>query len=230
MTAGGRGRQGAWSRFRCRVTLLGEAREVCTLSSSTQVDWAQVRSRLQGVSLYLVGMMGAGKSTVGRILAERLGYQFFDTDALIETAANQTIPDIFARQGEAGFRDWETQVLAQLSAHARLVVATGGGIVERSQNWSYLHHGLTLWLDVPAAELHRRLQADPTPRPLLDHPNPLEPLTQLLDRRHDLYAQADVRIPEAAQPLESLLPAIAERLQTSLRDAPLASRASSEVT
>ncbi|MEO0852919.1 MAG: shikimate kinase, partial [Cyanobacteria bacterium J06648_11] len=94
------------------------------------------------------------------------------------------------------------------------------GIVGRSQNWGYLHHGLTIWLDVPVAELYRRLQADPTPRPLLATPNPLETLTRLLDRRHELYARADVRITDAAQPLDTLLPAIAESLQASLREPP----------
>ncbi|MEO1132073.1 MAG: shikimate kinase [Cyanobacteria bacterium J06639_1] len=176
-------------------------------------------------------MMGAGKSTVGRALAPQLGYQFFDTDTLIETAAGLTIPEIFAEQGEAGFREWETQVLAQLCPHSRLVVATGGGIVERSQNWSYLHHGLTLWLDVSAATLHQRLQAqrlqaqrlqsDATPRPLLETSDPLKTLTHLLDRRRTLYAQADVRISEAEKPLDILLPAIAEALQHSLRTTPL---------
>ncbi|MEM9512829.1 MAG: shikimate kinase, partial [Cyanobacteria bacterium P01_E01_bin.48] len=79
-------------------------------------------------------MMGAGKSTLGGLLAQHLNYQFFDTDTLVETASGQTISDLFAREGEATFRDWETQVLTQLSAYTRLAIATGGGIVERRQN------------------------------------------------------------------------------------------------
>jgi shikimate kinase len=93
--------------------------------------------RLQGINIYLIGMMGAGKSSTGIQLAERLGYRFFDTDAVIEAAAGQTIPAIFEHQGEDAFRELETQVLAELSAYQRLVIATGGGIVTRPMNWSY---------------------------------------------------------------------------------------------
>jgi shikimate kinase len=113
--------------------------------------------RLKGLNLYLVGMMGAGKSSTGAALAQGLGYQFFDTDSVLEAAAAQTIPEIFAQQGEAAFRQLETQVLAELSAYQRLVIATGGGIVSRPENWSYLHHGIVVWLDVPLAVLKQRL-------------------------------------------------------------------------
>jgi shikimate kinase (EC 2.7.1.71) len=101
---------------------------------------------LRGVNLYLVGMMGAGKTTVGRILAKKLKYHFFDTDAVIAQVANQSIADIFAEQGEEAFRELETQVLGQLSAYTNLIVATGGGIILRLTNWSYLHHGIVVWL------------------------------------------------------------------------------------
>lgn len=194
------------------------------LSAASQIDWPQLQRQLQGVSLYLVGMMGAGKTTVGRTLARQLGYQFFDTDALVETVSGQSIADLFAGEGEATFRDWETQVLAQLSAHTRLVVATGGGIVGRSQNWSYLHDGVTLWLDVPAAELYRRLVADPTPRPLLQTPDPLQTLTHLLQQRQPLYAQADVRVP-AELPPDTLVNTLVACLQAALRTRAPASRA-----
>jgi shikimate kinase len=82
--------------------------------------------RLQGTNLYLIGMMGAGKSSTGTALAQVLGYQFFDTDAVLEAAAGRTIPEIFAEEGEAAFRQQETEVLAQLSAYRRLVIATQG--------------------------------------------------------------------------------------------------------
>ncbi|MEN9232336.1 MAG: shikimate kinase, partial [Thermostichus sp. DG02_5_bins_236] len=80
--------------------------------------------RLQGVNLYLIGMMASGKSTLGVELAAQLGFQFFDTDVLVEQVAGCPIPDLFAKQGEAYFRDLETQVLAQLSSYTRLVIAT----------------------------------------------------------------------------------------------------------
>lgn len=149
---------------------------------------------LQGTSLFLIGMMGAGKSTVGQRLARYLGYLFFDTDQVITQAAGCSIPQIFAESGEAEFRRLETQTLGQLAAHRRLVVATGGGIVLAPMNWSYLQHGLVIWLDAPSEVLWQRLQGDTT-RPLLRQPNPQQTLLDLLHHRQPLYAQADLRVP-----------------------------------
>ncbi len=149
---------------------------------------------LQGVNLYLVGMMGAGKTTVGQLLARELGYRFLDTDRVIEQTTGQSINDIFATSGETAFRDLEAQVLAQLSAYTKLIIATGGGIVLRSLNWSYLHHGVVIWLDAPVEQLYDRLQDD-TSRPLLQDPDPKAKLQAILDDRHSLYAQADLRVP-----------------------------------
>ncbi len=151
--------------------------------------------RLRGVNLYLIGMMGSGKSTLGVELAAQLGFQFFDTDVLIEQVAGCPIPDIFAEQGEAHFRDLETQVLAQLSSYTRLVIATGGGIVSRPQNWSYLHHGLTIWLDVAPELIWQRLLQDPGQRPLLQTPDPEAALRRLMQQRQPFYAQADIQVP-----------------------------------
>jgi shikimate kinase len=138
-------------------------------------------------------MMGSGKTTVGQLLAAELDYQFFDTDALIEQVTGQTISQIFTEVGETGFRDLETQVLAELSAYKRLTIATGGGIVLRQQNWSYLRHGIVVWLDVSIEQIHTRLQGDTT-RPLLQTGNPVEKLQSLLEQRKSLYRQADVRV------------------------------------
>lgn len=148
---------------------------------------------LKGVNLYLIGMMGAGKTSVGRKLAHLLGYRFFDTDALIEQLAGQTINEIFAREGESAFRNIESQVLAELSPYTYLVISTGGGIILRRENWSYLHHGLIVWLDVPVELLISRLAEDES-RPLLKDPDPAGKLQTLLDQRQSLYAQADLRI------------------------------------
>jgi shikimate kinase len=149
--------------------------------------------RLKGINLYLVGLMGAGKSSTGITLADALGYQFFDTDAVIEAAAGQTIPEIFAQQGEAAFRQLETEVLAELSAYKQLVIATGGGIVTRQQNWSYLHHGIVIWLDVPLDVLKQRLEGD-MGRPLLQGHDWQGTLKRLQQDRQERYAQADVRV------------------------------------
>lgn len=152
-----------------------------------------MRELLQGLNLYLIGMMGSGKTTVGQVLAPQLGYQFFDTDAVIEQVAGRTIPHLFAEVGEAGFRDLESQVLSELCAYTRLVVATGGGIVTRRENWGQLRHGVIVWLDVPVTQLHDRLQAD-TSRPLLQSGDRWTQLETLLAQRRSLYAQADVQI------------------------------------
>lgn len=150
-------------------------------------DW------LKGVNLYLIGMMGAGKTTIGKLLAEQLGYRFFDTDSVVESVAGQPISQIFAEEGEAAFRNLESQVLAELSAYSRLAIATGGGIVLKRENWGYLRHGIVVWLDVPIAQLQARLEGDQS-RPLLQGVELSDRLETLLQERQALYAQADVRV------------------------------------
>ncbi len=150
-------------------------------------------SLLQGVNLYLIGMMGAGKTTVGQFLAKQLSYGFVDTDNVIAQAAGKSINQLFAEEGEAAFRQLESDVLAQVCAYTKLTIATGGGIVMRQENWSYLHHGLVVWLDVPVELLYNRLAEDTT-RPLLQHVDPKGKLRSLLKERTPLYSQADLRI------------------------------------
>ena len=137
--------------------------------------------------------MGAGKTSVGSLLAQHLNYRFFDTDALIEQVARQSINEIFANSGEDAFRQLESQVLGEISAYTKLTIATGGGIVLRRENWSYLHHGLIVWLDVPVEVLIARLAEDTT-RPLLQNADPKGELERLLEQRQRLYAQADIQI------------------------------------
>lgn len=152
-----------------------------------------IKDRLKDRSLFLIGMMGSGKSTVGRLLAEQLGYRFCDTDSVIEQCAQKPIREIFAASGEGAFRDLESTVLAEVSAYLRTVVATGGGIVLQRKNWSYLRHGIVVWLDVPIEYLQARLLSDTT-RPLLQESDPAVKLKTLLEQRQALYAQADVRV------------------------------------
>ncbi len=151
------------------------------------------RQLLDGVNLYLVGMMGAGKTTVGHLLAQQLGYRFLDTDSLISQAAGKSISEIFATEGEEAFRELETKILSEVSSYKKLTIATGGGIVIRPFNWSYLQHGIVVWLDAPVEVLYSRLQGDQT-RPLLQDGNPLAKLQELLEERKPLYANADVHI------------------------------------
>ena len=148
---------------------------------------------LKGINVFLVGMMGTGKTTVGHLLARQLGYSFVDTDEVIEKSTGKTINQIFADEGEENFRQIESEVLSQLSAHTQLTIATGGGIVLQRFNWSYLHHGMVIWLDAPVDVLIARLQNDTT-RPLLQNDNPAQALQKLLDQRKSLYAEADLHI------------------------------------
>uniref|UniRef100_A0A0D3G0R9 shikimate kinase n=1 Tax=Oryza barthii TaxID=65489 RepID=A0A0D3G0R9_9ORYZ len=152
--------------------------------------------------IYLVGMMGSGKTTVGKILAEVLGYSFFDSDKLVEKAVGiSSVAEIFQLHSEAFFRDNESEVLRDLSSMHRLVVATGGGAVIRPINWSYMKKGSTIWLDVPLDALARRIAAVGTAsRPLL-HQESGDPyakayakLTALFEQRMDSYANADARV------------------------------------
>jgi shikimate kinase len=154
-----------------------------------------LQNALAGLNIYLIGMMGSGKTTVGQLLASHLEYRFLDTDALIEKVAGQSIPDLFASQGESTFRQLESQVLSELSAYAcqKLAIATGGGIVLQRENWSYLHHGIVIWLDVDVAVLCDRLRQDAT-RPLLQGTDADVKLQTLLQQRQPLYAQADLHI------------------------------------
>jgi shikimate kinase len=153
-----------------------------------------LKQQLQGINIYLIGMMGCGKSSVGPELAKLLGYRFIDADSVIAAAAGCSISEIFDSQGEAGFRLLETQVLHQISQWHSLVVATGGGVVTTSANWGALRQGLVVWLQVDAAQLLERLEAHPGDRPLLQQPNPETELLKLLQARAEKYSQADLSI------------------------------------
>lgn len=148
---------------------------------------------LQGLNIYLIGMMGVGKTAVGEALAQQMSYRFFDTDELITRVQGQAITDIFAQEGETYFRDLETKVLEELSVCARSVIATGGGIILKKDNWSFLQQGLVVWLDATVELILERLAADQS-RPLLQTENPQQTLKDLLGQRRSLYAQADLQI------------------------------------
>ena len=177
-----------------------------------------LKQRLGGRSLYLVGMMGSGKTSTGRPLAERLGYGFVDADAVIEQAAGCSIPEIFERDGEAGFRSLESQVLNAISQRHSLVVATGGGVVTRPENWGLLHSGIVIWLDVVSEQLLQRLKADSTVRPLLQNDDPEAALNALLNERRPLYAEADLTVVINEETPETVADGILQLLPSLLKD------------
>ena len=177
-----------------------------------------LKQRLGGRSLYLVGMMGSGKTSTGRPLAERLGYGFVDADAVIEQAAGCSIPEIFERDGEAGFRSLESQVLNAISQRHSLVVATGGGVVTQPENWGVLHSGIVIWLDVVPDQLLQRLNADSTVRPLLQTADPEAALNALLNERRPLYAEADLTVVINDETPEAVADGILQLVPSLLKD------------
>jgi shikimate kinase len=173
---------------------------------------------LSGVNLYLIGMMGAGKSTVGRLLAAELGYGFLDLDELIEKVSGLSVSEIFANHGEAAFRKLESDVLAQVAPFTRMVVATGGGVVVTQGNWGHLRHGVVLWLDASVETLVRRLEKRRETRPLLGSTDDdlQARLESLLAARRNLYSQADLCVdansPVPLQVARHALEKLAQRL------------------
>ncbi|MFV9506845.1 MAG: shikimate kinase [Oscillochloridaceae bacterium umkhey_bin13] len=143
---------------------------------------------LQPRSLALIGLSGAGKTTVSQLLAERLGFTLYDTDELVVEAAGVSIPTIFATQGEAAFRAMEEGAVAFATFDRPAVIATGGGVVLSENNRTLLRRSsFVVWLDAPDAELLARLRADPVNRPLLAA-DPVTQLATLRTVRGPLYA------------------------------------------
>ncbi len=140
-------------------------------------------------NIYLVGLMGAGKTTVGRQLARRLGRPFFDSDHEIVARTGVAIPTIFEIEGEEGFRRREAQAIAELTAGQNMVMATGGGVVLNPENRRLLHDtGWVVYLNVPPALLFERTRHDRN-RPLLSVPDPLAKLEELHTLRDPLYRE-----------------------------------------
>ena len=180
-----------------------------------------LRQRLGGRSLYLVGMMGSGKTSTGRPLAERLGYGFVDADAVIEQVAGCTISEIFERDGEEEFRSLETQVMRSISERHSLVVATGGGVVTRTENWGMMHQGIVIWLDVERRQLLQRLQSDTTQRPLLMTGDPAETLLdEILKQRRPLYDEADLTVVIESESADVVADGIIQLLPNLIKDPP----------
>eukprot|EP00980_Cylindrotheca_fusiformis_P014203 scaffold3736_cov103-Cylindrotheca_fusiformis.AAC.5 len=189
--------------------------ELMNGNEELKVDPARLLGpRLKGTNLYLIGMMGSGKSSVGDAVARRMGtYNFLDTDVIIEKATGVTIPEIFESEGEEGFRKVESQVLDSVHSYVRCVVSTGGGLVCKMENWSKLQSGIVIWLDVDPEVIYKRIEG--TDRPLLQNDDPLQKLKDLLEERKDKYRQADLQI-EVTEDMDEA--AVAEKIVRDLHD------------
>lgn len=172
-------------------------------------------------SIYLIGYRGSGKTTVGRCMAERLGYRFVDADEVLEEQYGVRIRDIFANEGEAAFRDKESRILEQIAQHDQQVVATGGGVILREANRQRLRQtGWVVWLMADAETLWQRISLDPTTgqrRPNLAMGG-LEEVRQMLAHRHSLYAEtAHFSIPVGDLSADSLASCIISEWESSAK-------------
>ncbi|NBV60959.1 MAG: shikimate kinase [Rhodobacteraceae bacterium] len=166
-------------------------------------------------TIVMVGMMGAGKTAVGRALAARLGVAFIDSDAEIELAANASIAEIFQRDGEAFFRAKETQVIERLLGGESGILSTGGGAFMQPANRQMISaQGVSVWLDAPLSLLWQRVRHKDT-RPLLRTPDPHATLAEMFELRVPVYALANLRVPVLARySIEDTVDAVIELLQT----------------
>jgi shikimate kinase len=166
---------------------------------------AEITAALGTRSVVLVGMMGAGKSTIGRRLSARLRLPFLDADTEIETAAGMSIPDIFETHGEAHFRDGEARVIARLLDSGPVVLATGGGAFMREETRSRIRsRAVSIWLKADADVIMRRVKrrAD---RPLLQTADPAATVGRLIEEREPVYQHADLTIWSRDVPHEKIL-------------------------
>ncbi|WP_044408197.1 shikimate kinase AroK [Thiomicrospira microaerophila] len=154
---------------------------------------------MQKQNIFLIGPMGAGKSTVGRFLAQRMGYEFLDSDNEIEARTGVTIPMIFDIEGEAGFRDREVAVIDDLTQQKNLVLATGGGAVLREENRRALcSRGFVVYLRASVDSLIARTKNDRS-RPLLQTDNPEQVIRELLEKRDPIYMELADLVVETQQ-------------------------------
>jgi len=163
-------------------------------------------------SIVLVGLMGAGKSTVGRRLAQMLKLPFRDADHEIEAAAGMSIPEIFAVHGEEHFRDGERRVIARLLQEGPIVLATGGGAFMNEETRSRIaERGVSIWLKADLDILMRRVRKRST-RPLLQNPDPEGTMRRLMEQRYPIYATADITVDSHEAPHDRVVAEIIETL------------------
>lgn len=170
-------------------------------------------------TIALVGLMGVGKSTVGRRLGQRLGLPFADGDDEIEAAAGMTVSDIFARLGEAEFRDGEARVIKRLLEGPPMVLATGGGAILNADTRALLkQHAITVWLRADIKIIAARVQRRDT-RPLLRGKDATQALTAMAEVRYPVYSQADVTVDVGAGAHAEAVEAIVKALESWRADA-----------
>jgi shikimate kinase len=177
-----------------------------------------------GRSIVLIGMMGSGKSFIGRCLRRRTGLALLETDEMVTLNFGMSIPEIFSKHGEIKFREAETEALRAISKSKPAVIATGGGMVSRQENLKIFKRlGLIVWLDGNEETLFVRASRR-TDRPLLKTKNPRKAFSQILDKRRPLYAKiADVRIDTSELTGEEAAIAVLSKFKRANRESPFVS-------
>jgi shikimate kinase len=177
---------------------------------------AEISAALGTRSIVLVGMMGAGKSTIGRRLSGRLRLPFFDADIEIETAAGMSIPDIFETRGEPDFRDGEARVIARLLDGGPCVLATGGGAFMREETRNRIRDkAVSIWLKADVDIIMRRVKRR-SDRPLLQTADPAATIGRLIEEREPVYQHADLTIWSRDVPHEKIVDECLEALHARL--------------
>lgn len=169
------------------------------------------------LNVYLVGMMGSGKSSVAKILSTNLNYKCTDIDSLIQSEIGMPIAEYFTQYGETRFREMETAILSNVANNPCQVVATGGGLVLREENWKFLRRGIVVFLNPSMSTIMNRLVKNPTElssRPLLQKgPDPRRILEDLMKKRQQYYLQADIHVPvDESQSLHDVADTVAQRV------------------
>jgi len=168
-------------------------------------------------NLALVGFMGTGKSSVGRIIAEELQFRFLDTDELIEDRLGMPISEVFARQGEPFFRRYEREIVKELASEHELIISTGGGLAANTANMNSLKkHALVVCLWASPETIFERIQSQ-THRPLLQTPNPLEKIRELLAVREPFYRQADVLVQTGLRPPKEIAQHVIHQFELAIK-------------
>ncbi len=186
-----------------------------------QVPAAPILARLGSRSIVLTGMMGVGKSSIGRRLAARLGVPFVDADAEIEKSANMSIADVFARHGEDYFRSGEARVIARLLDSGPQILASGGGAVMNADTRAAIKaRGVSIWLKADFDVLMRRIAKRKHERPMLHTDDPAETLRQLLITREPVYALADLTVQSREVPHDAIVAEIMRALTDFLDASP----------
>jgi shikimate kinase len=174
--------------------------------SNANASGAAILNALGGRSIVLIGMMGVGKSSIGRRLAARLNVPFVDADSEIEKAAGMSIADIFARHGEADFRSGEARVIARLLEGGPQVLATGGGAIMNTGTRAAIKaKGVSVWLSAEFDVLMRRINKRKNERPMLQTADPAATLRDLLVARQPIYAQADLTVQSREVPHDAIV-------------------------